>query len=813
MKRALFFLSFYLLAGFEITFAQPDYLIKIEQTEWGNIEQIKQTGIELYAKTARFWIAGATQTQLLFLERNKTAYSILDNQMDLGDYYLVYSETGAKLESRLDEIGSKSRILAVEENLVVVKGNPRDIEELASLGFDLRKIHQKPLPWEPVISVSSYWESLSVAYDPLIDKIVNGIDPTELLNCVDDFSGEDTVLIGGIVDSIRTRYSYSVDVTKAAHYLKERFETLGITAEFDTFYTSGSMMNLLDVACAADAQTAWSVSSYGGVVRTSDGGNSWEAINGTQCYALNDICLAEDQTLWCVGNAGVVIRSTDGGDTWENQSEHKLDELDLKGCYFENDDCGWVVGEESIFYTSDGGEDWAEQKHITGVGLYAVDFVDSLNGWAVGDAGIILYTSDRGAHWRSQPSETTLHLASVDFVDQLNGWVCGNYGYILYTTDGGATWNQKYLYVFTNLTKVFFLDNGYGWIIGSDGTVLRTSDLGMNWVKHLTIGNKMGGIVFANTSTGWATGFNQILKTTDGGQNWFTQYQNLEATELVNVVATIEGLANPELEVVMTAHYDDISYDGITLDPYNWTPGADDNASGTVSLLAAADILSDYSLLNTVKFVAFCGEEQGLLGSAAYAEEAYINGDNILGVLNFDMTAYDGNGDGVMEVHCDLPSDNQALGDVLIDAITIYELDLLPEKMIQDASWSSDHVSFWDYGFTAISGGEDHQDFNLYYHTAEDRVLAFDTSYYVQFTKAAVAGVAVLAHPFILGDANRDLVVDLGDAIYLLGYLFKSQTAPDPLESGDANCNHAVSLEDVIYLLNYLFKGGPSPDC
>jgi Zn-dependent M28 family amino/carboxypeptidase len=273
-------------------------------------------------------------------------------------------------------------------------------------------------------------------------------------------------------------------------------------------------------------------------------------------------------------------------------------------------------------------------------------------------------------------------------------------------------------------------------------------------------------------------------------------------------VATIEGLENPDLEVIMTGHYDNIS----TL-PYNWTPGADDNASGTVSLLAAAEVLSNYSFLNTVKFVAFCGEEQGILGSAAYAEEAYNNGDTILGVLNFDMTAYDGNGDGVMEVHCGLPLENQALGGILIDAITTYELDLLPKKMIEDASWGSDHVSFWDYGFTAISGGEDHQDFNPYLHTIEDRVSAFDTAYYVQFTKAAVAGVAVLAHPFILGDANRDRVIDLGDAVYLLGYLFKSQAVPDPLEAGDADCDHMVNLGDVVYLLNYLFKGGPAPGC
>ncbi len=66
---------------------------------------------------------------------------------------------------------------------------------------------------------------------------------------------------------------------------------------------------------------------------------------------------------------------------------------------------------------------------------------------------------------------------------------------------------------------------------------------------------------------------------------------------------------------------------------------------------------------------------------------------------------------------------------------------------------------------------------------------------------------------FIRGDANGDGVIDLGDAIYLLNYLFKGDSAPDPLEAGDANCDGAVELGDAIYLLNYLFKNGPPPGC
>lgn len=70
-----------------------------------------------------------------------------------------------------------------------------------------------------------------------------------------------------------------------------------------------------------------------------------------------------------------------------------------------------------------------------------------------------------------------------------------------------------------------------------------------------------------------------------------------------------------------------------------------------------------------------------------------------------------------------------------------------------------------------------------------------------------------LMAPFICGDANGDGVMDLGDAIFLLNYLFKSGVAPDPLWTGDCNCDETVDLGDAVYLLNYLFKGGPPPSC
>ena len=63
------------------------------------------------------------------------------------------------------------------------------------------------------------------------------------------------------------------------------------------------------------------------------------------------------------------------------------------------------------------------------------------------------------------------------------------------------------------------------------------------------------------------------------------------------------------------------------------------------------------------------------------------------------------------------------------------------------------------------------------------------------------------------GDANGDWGVDVGDVVYLINYLYKSGTSPEPLGSGDANCDGNVDVGDIIFLINYLFKSGPVPSC
>ena len=111
-----------------------------------------------------------------------------------------------------------------------------------------------------------------------------------------------------------------------------------------------------------------------------------------------------------------------------------------------------------------------------------------------------------------------------------------------------------------------------------------------------------------------------------------------------NVIATLEG-ADPELKrewVVVGAHYDHLGEGG---GPNSLSPGeraihngADDNASGVAAVLWVAERLAAGPRpARSIAFVAFTGEESGLLGSAHFAKHPTTGADPIVGMINLDM--------------------------------------------------------------------------------------------------------------------------------------------------------------------------------
>lgn len=58
----------------------------------------------------------------------------------------------------------------------------------------------------------------------------------------------------------------------------------------------------------------------------------------------------------------------------------------------------------------------------------------------------------------------------------------------------------------------------------------------------------------------------------------------------------------------------------------------------------------------------------------------------------------------------------------------------------------------------------------------------------------------------ISGDANSDGILDVGDLVYLINYLYRSGIPPSPVSLGDYNNDAEVNISDVVALINYLFR-------
>jgi hypothetical protein len=67
--------------------------------------------------------------------------------------------------------------------------------------------------------------------------------------------------------------------------------------------------------------------------------------------------------------------------------------------------------------------------------------------------------------------------------------------------------------------------------------------------------------------------------------------------------------------------------------------------------------------------------------------------------------------------------------------------------------------------------------------------------------------------PVICGDVNDDGIVNVGDIVYLVSYLYRGGPAPVPMSCvGDVNNDDIVNVGDIVYLVSYLYRGGPAPD-
>ena len=124
-----------------------------------------------------------------------------------------------------------------------------------------------------------------------------------------------------------------------------------------------------------------------------------------------------------------------------------------------------------------------------------------------------------------------------------------------------------------------------------------------------------------------------------------------QPTMLTNIIATLKGTQAESVNrvYVVSGHYDSMCTS--PTDAKCDAPGANDDASGTAAVLEMARVMSKYKFDATIVFMTVPGEEQGLLGSTHFAEEAKKNSMDIEAMFTNDIIGSSIGGNGKRDAH------------------------------------------------------------------------------------------------------------------------------------------------------------------
>ena len=230
-----------------------------------------------------------------------------------------------------------------------------------------------------------------------------------------------------------------------------------------------------------------------------------------------------------------------------------------------------------------------------------------------------------------------------------------------------------------------------------------------------------------------------------------------------NVIATIPSSPAATLSlppVIVAAHYDTVI----------GSPGADDNASALAVMLEVARGLRDIPLNREVRFIAFCLEEEDLLGSLAYVSSLRKANQEIAGAIVLECVGYARSDEGSQQKLPGVPITVPMVGDFLAivgnsasakvaaavegaakqhvpDLKTVSLLvpgngELLPDTR------RSDHAAFWHYGYPAVMLTDTANFRNPHYHQPTDTLETLDLGFMERVAKAVAVAVNGLADTF-----------------------------------------------------------------
>ncbi len=233
------------------------------------------------------------------------------------------------------------------------------------------------------------------------------------------------------------------------------------------------------------------------------------------------------------------------------------------------------------------------------------------------------------------------------------------------------------------------------------------------------------------------------FRALSGGRNDISVELFGHSFEQPSVIATIAGKGPHKNEIVVIGGHEDSINQSAFGSREMPAPGADDNASGIATLLEVYRVLVQTGFKNdrTLMFMAYAGEEVGLLGSQDIANRFRQQGKAVVAVMQLDMTAFPGAGNKVVFmtdfVSAELTRFSQKLMDTYVKT---------PWATDRCGYACSDHASWTKAGYPSVMPFEatmstDNKDI----HTTRDVIGKLDFNHASSFLRLGLSFMAELS--------------------------------------------------------------------
>ncbi len=234
---------------------------------------------------------------------------------------------------------------------------------------------------------------------------------------------------------------------------------------------------LLDGASAGDRLIV--VGERGHILVSDDGAENWRLVASPTQALLTAIYMHDKQLGWAVGHDAVILRTIDGGESWQRVHHAPEEERPLLDILFTDAKNGLAIGAYGYLLVSeDGGETWISGE--VGEDDYHMNAVTSASGvlYVGAEAGIAYHSQDGGANWRLLEPPYSGSWFGAAAVNANTVILVGLRGRIFRSDDGGSGWTRIQTGTTASLTSIQRMGPERFLITGLDGVLLESHDGG-----------------------------------------------------------------------------------------------------------------------------------------------------------------------------------------------------------------------------------------------------------------------------------------------------------------------------------------------